>query len=194
MRFSIQWVKTVRWTLAILTFCEKLDGNVVERSCFTSAELEDMEAVPLMLGMVCACGLLVLYIISMDVVAVPVNPQFPLSLLWLVLLWGCVVASALQEERILVHLPPKISMARKRPPATFPFPRFLLVGETSTLLFFDAKSEREKKKRTKELGRERESCWTKSLGILLFSIANANGLTFDDRPTSRYTYNTTGLT
>ena len=52
IRFSIQWVKTARWTLAMLTLCEKFDGKVVERSCFCNAEFDGMEAVPLMLGMV----------------------------------------------------------------------------------------------------------------------------------------------
>jgi len=36
----------------MLHFCEKLDGKVVERSCFWRAAVEDMEAVPFMLGMV----------------------------------------------------------------------------------------------------------------------------------------------
>lgn len=35
-----------------MTFCEKFDGKVVERSCFCNAEFDGMEAVPLMLGMV----------------------------------------------------------------------------------------------------------------------------------------------
>mmetsp|Transcript_7624 Transcript_7624/g.17258 ORF Transcript_7624/g.17258 Transcript_7624/m.17258 type:complete len:95 (-) Transcript_7624:6-290(-) len=66
-RFSIQCVRTARWTLAMLHFWEKLDGKVVERSCFWRADVEVMEAVPFMLGMVTSFVQIVVVVVGVVV-------------------------------------------------------------------------------------------------------------------------------
>ena len=51
MRRSIQCANTERCTLAILHFWPKFAGKVVDRNRFRNAVDDDMDAVPLMLGM-----------------------------------------------------------------------------------------------------------------------------------------------
>ena len=53
----------------MLTFCVKLGGNVVDRNCFWRAEVDDIDAVPLMLGILLSADYNFIISLSADTLA-----------------------------------------------------------------------------------------------------------------------------